>query len=170
MKKQEKIFEVENLAAKIKQAKSLALVDYRGLSANQIANLRSLVKKAGGELQVVKNTLLLRALDKASLEIKDLKIEGPTLALFANEDEINPLKTLVSFGKAQNLLALKFGFFGGEFQDGTRLFQIASLPSKEELQAKLVGLLAQPSQKLVYVLNFNLQKLVVILKGGDNRV
>jgi len=164
MKKQEKIFEVDNLTQKIKQAKSLALVDYRGLTANQIANLRSLIKKAGGELQVVKNTLLLRALEKASFETKDLTIEGPTLALFANEDEINPLKALVSFGKAQNLLALKFGFFDGKFQDGTRLSQIANLPGKEELRAKLVGILAQKPQRFVFILNYNIYKLINVLK------
>lgn len=164
MKKQEKIFEVENLTAKIKEAKSVALADYRGLTAGQMATLRSLVKKAGGKLQVVKNTLLLRALANAKLIEEDLKLEGPTLALFAKEDEFSPLKALVSFGKANNLLALKFGFFEGEFQDSERISQIASLPEKEELRAKLVGLLAQPSHRLVYDLNFNLQKLVIILK------
>lgn len=164
MKKQEKIFEVENLTAKIKEAKSVALADYRGLTAGQMATLRSLVKKAGGKLQVVKNTLLLRALANAKLIEEDLKLEGPTLALFAKEDEFSPLKALVSFGKANNLLALKFGFFEGEFQDSERISQIASLPGKEELRAKLVGLLAQPSHRLVYDLNFNLQKLVIILK------
>lgn len=164
MKKQEKIFEVENLTAKIKEAKSVALADYRGLTAGQMATLRSLLKKAGGKLQVVKNTLLLRALANAKLIEEDLKLEGPTLALFAKEDEFSPLKALVSFGKANNLLALKFGFFEGEFQDSERISQIASLPGKEELRAKLVGLLAQPSHRLVYDLNFNLQKLVIILK------
>lgn len=170
MKKQEKIFEVENLTQKIKEAKSVALVDYRGLTANQFNLLRSLVKKTGGELQVIKNTLFLRALDKTELKTKNLELKGPTLALFANKDEINPLKTLVSFGRANNLLGVKLGFFGGKLQDATRLFQIASLPSEDELRAKLVGILAQPSQRLVYSLNFNLQKLVIILKGGENRV
>lgn len=166
MKKQEKIFEVENLLAKIKEAKAVYLADCRGINAAQTMEIRSKVKKAGGNLQVVKNNLILRALQNAFSKDagEELKIEGPTLALFAKDDEISPLKTLYVFGKASERLALKFGFLGSQFYSGEDLIKIANLPGQNELRAKLVGLLAQQPQRLVFGLNYNLLKLVTILK------
>jgi len=166
MKKQEKIFEVENLTQKIKGSKSLVLADYRGLTANQFNELRKLVKKAGGELQVVKNTLLTRALMNLSIIKKsdDLALTGPSLAIFSPEDEIGPTKALVAFGKNLSLLALKTGFMGENILSSDELMHYVNLPGKEELRLKLVGTLAQPSQRLVLDLNYNLYKLVTILK------
>ena len=171
MKKREKIFEVENLTQKIKDAKSVVLIDYRGLKANQTVTLRSQIKKAGDELQVAKNTLLARALVKAKLlpeakkgEDQVLKLEGPTLVLFAKADEFASLKSLATFGKANELLALKAGFLEGKILSKEELLKLAALPTKDQLRAILVSLLAQPQQRLVYGLNYNLQKLVIILK------
>ncbi|PIU33618.1 50S ribosomal protein L10, partial [Candidatus Shapirobacteria bacterium CG07_land_8_20_14_0_80_39_18] len=99
MKKQEKIFEVENLTAKVKEAKSVVVADYRGIKVSQMNQLRDKVREIGGELQVVKNNLFYRALDQNNYEIEKTKLDGPSLALFANNDEISPLKALANFGK-----------------------------------------------------------------------
>lgn len=170
MKKQEKIFATQNLTQKIKEAKGVILADYRGLKANQANTLRSQIKKVGAEVQVVKNTLLLRALTEAGLlpeaKGKDqvLKLEGPTMALLANEDEITALKAFLLFGKNADVLTLKAGFIEGKILGQEEVSRFASLPNKTELRIKLVGLLTQPTQRLTYDLGFNLQKLVVILK------
>ncbi len=167
MKKQEKIFEVENLAQKVKDSKGVYLADYRGLSAQEANNLRASLRKIGAELQVTKNTLIMRAFEKASLlplpEKSQLELVGPTIALFAGEDEISPLKQLLVLGKAGDKLGLKFGFIEGIFQDGSSLSRLASLPGKTELRAKLMAVLNQPAQRLVFDLNFNLQKLAILL-------
>lgn len=169
MKKQEKILEVDNLTQKIKDAKSVVLIDYKGLKANQTVTLRSQIKKMGDEIRVVKNSLLVRALSNAKLlpeaKGKDevLTLKGPTLALFANVDEFASLKSLVVYGKANELLPLKIGFIGGQIITKEDLLRYALLPTKDQLRAKLVGLLAQPPQRLVYSLNYNINKLVVLL-------
>ena len=93
MKKQDKIFEVQNLSAKIKDAKTVALVDYRGVSANQATELRHKIRESGGDIQVVKNRLFLRALRENRYRVPEKELKGPTLAIFANQDEISPLKT-----------------------------------------------------------------------------
>ena len=166
MKKQDKIFEVENLSAKIKDAKSVALIDYRGIKANQVNQLRDKVREAGGELQVAKNNLFYRALKENSYSVKKGEYTtGPTLALFANADEILPLKALVEFSKGLSLLTLKIGFMAGKIFSGEELTRFAALPGKKELQAKLVGMLANQPQKLVYALNWNIQKLVLTLNA-----
>lgn len=169
MKKTEKIFAVENLSAKIKDAKSVALVDYRGLTVAQITQLREKVKEAGGELQVVKNTLLLRALSENNYTPEKEKLQGQTLALFANSDEIAPLKALAAFAKLISLLPFKIGFMAGKILSADELTKYATLPAKIELQAKLVGLLASQPQRLVYSLNWNLQKLVLVLNAVKNK-
>lgn len=170
MKKQEKIFEVENLTAKIKESKSIVLADYKGLTANQFNQLRSFLRQVGGEVQVVKNTLFLKALAKAGFNLEDFNLEGPSVVVFAKQEEIEPLKTLVSFGKPLGLLALKFGIFDQRCQDSQKLLQIANLPGKDTLKIKLISTLNQPLLRLTFDLSFNLQKLVNILKGGEAKL
>jgi len=164
MKKQDKIFEVQNLAAKIKEAKTVALVDYRGVSANQATELRHKVRETGGDVQVVKNRLFLRALRENSYrQVTEKELEGPTLAIFANQDEITPLKTLVDFAKGAEILGFKIGFMAGRILSGGELKRFAGLPGKEQLQAQLVSLLGSQPSRLTYALNSNLQKLALTL-------
>lgn len=163
MKKQTKIFEVQNLTAKIKDAKAVAVADYRGLKVSQMSQLREAVRQAGGELQVVKNTLFYRALDQNNYQIEKAKLDGPSLALFANSDEISPIKALAAFGKALGLLPFKIGFIARKVYLAEELNKLAALPAKIDLRAKLVSILAIQPRRLAYSLNWNLQKLVLVL-------
>lgn len=170
MKKQEKIYEVENLTAKIKDAKSVAVADYRGLNVSQINQLRDRVREVGGELQVVKNNLFFRALSQNDYKIEKTNLDGPSLALFANNDEISPIKVLANFGKTLGgLLPFKIGFIAGNVYLTEDLNKIAAIPAKIDLQAKLVGLLASQPSRLAYSLNWNLQKLVLVINGIKNK-
>ncbi|MCL5090502.1 MAG: 50S ribosomal protein L10 [Patescibacteria group bacterium] len=163
MKKQNKITEVQSLTNKVKSAKSVALVDYKGIKVKDVTQLRQKIREAGGELQVVKNNLLYRALVANKYKVDKNKFAGTTLAVFANKDEILPLKELVTFGKGLNLLPLKIGFMTGQILTAEDLNRFANLPPKIQLQAKLVSMLASQPQKLVYALNWNIQKLVMAL-------
>lgn len=163
MVKQNKIFEVDNVTAKIKEAKVVALADYRGLTVSQISQLREKVKEAGGELQVIKNTLLLRALRNNRYKLASGDIEGPTIVLFANKDEISLLKVMAEFAKLVNLLPFKIGFMDGLNLSVENLNKYASIPPLNQLQARLVSMLASPPGRLVYALNYNIQKLALVL-------
>lgn len=169
MKKQEKVFEVQNLSAKIKEAKSVALADYKGLNTSQLNDLRNKVKEAGGELQIVKNTLLARALKENNYKVEKADISGSSIALFSLADEISPLKALAAFAKTVSLLPFKIGFMAERLITADELKQLASLPSRFELQTKLVGLLIGQPSRLVYALNWNLQRLVIALNGVKNK-
>lgn len=164
-----KIFTVQNLTQKLKDTKALFLADYRGLSVSQMAELRTQVKKAGGELEVVKNRLLGRAAKEAKVAIADKALTGPTAALWAWEDELGPLKALDDFAKRTGLPKIKFGLFEEKAISLERINELASLPTMNELKAKLVRTLQSPTVKLTNALNWNIQKLVYILKakGGD---
>lgn len=170
MKKQEKIFTVQNLVAKLKEAKTIVLADYRGLTADQMQQLRTMIRKAGGEVIVVKNTLLKRALEESSLPVPDL--EGPTAMTLALEDEIEPIRILGGYQKNLGLLNFKAGVWEDRLLTREELEELSQLPSRNQLFAQLAGLLHSPSLRLINSLSGNQKKLILILKtktrGGDN--
>ena len=170
MPTQKKIFTVQNLTQKLKEAKALVLADYRGLNVAQMADLREEVKKAGGELEVVKNRLLGRAAKEAKVEIGEEVLTGPTAALWAFEDEIGPIKALHDFAQKAGLPKIKFGIFGGKAISLERIKELASLPTMPELKAKLVKTLQSPTFRLTNALGGNMRKLVYILEQESKRV
>jgi len=170
-----KIFTVQNLAEKFKQAKGLILSDYSGLNVDQINKLRGEIKKAGGEFEVVKNNLLRLAAKNSQLfSISNFQLEGPTAALWLYNQDFSPLKVLDNFIRQTELPKIKFGFWEGEEIAQERISELANLPGKEQLRAKLVGLFQSPLSQFLRVLNFNTAKLIFILKtkaeGGENNL
>lgn len=166
MIKQDKIFAVGDITAKIKDAKAVALADYRGITVSQATQLRDKIKSSGGKLQVIKNTLFLRAIRNNNYKIEREKLDGPTIVLFANDDEVSPIKTLATFAKStEGLLPWKIGFMDGRILSAEELEKLANISSKVDLQTKLVGLLFSQPTRLAYALNYNLQKLVLVLNS-----
>ncbi len=161
---------VIKLQEKLSKAKFLVFTDYRGLTMKQLSDLRDKLRDLDAEFTITKNTILERALPTSSFD-------GPTATLFAYDDQISPIKILVKALKDATIGKIKFGFFGppagGEALDEAKILQLASLPTKDELRAKTVGVLVTPLQGIVSVLNGNLRNLVYALnqiklqKGGE---
>jgi len=165
MKKQDKIFTVQNLTEQLREAKSIVLADYRGLTVSQISQLRSQIKKSGGQLLVIKNTLLARALANLNLEVDETSLVGPTAIVIAIEDEMAPLKTVANFAKNAGLPTFKSGIWEGRALSGTQIEELSLLPSKNELIGQLMGVLSSPCVNLAQVISTNPRKLILILKG-----
>ena len=163
-----KIFTVQNLAEKFKQAKGLILTDYSGLKVNQINELRNKIKKAGGEFEVVKNTLLRLAAENSQLSISNFQ-EGPTAALWLYSQDLSPLKILDNFIKQTELPKIKFGFWEGEEINAEKIAELASLPGIDQLRGQLLVFLQSPTFRLANALSWNLKKLILVLKarGGE---
>lgn len=153
---------VNLLKTKISQAKAIVFADASGLSVNLQRELRQKVKLAGGELIVVKNTLL-----KLALGAKELLV-GPTITLLAYEDEIAPLKALAEFARTHDLPKIKAGFLAKEPLTKDQAEALAALPTKVELLAQAIGSLQSPLFGLVNVLQGNLRKLVYVLKAVNS--
>src|SRR3989344_7222818 len=141
------------LTQKVASAKTLAFADYRGITVNQFSEFRKKVKEAGGEVLVTKNTLMKRALSANKLSADDSLLTGPTATIFAYEDEIAPIKISAETAKVSGIPSFKFGFFGNDLLDIAGLNQLAVIPSKLELQAKLVGSISGPLYGIVSVLS-----------------
>ncbi|MBI4038359.1 50S ribosomal protein L10 [Candidatus Daviesbacteria bacterium] len=170
--KQQKIETVLQLQQKLDKSKAVIFADYRGLTMKQLSDLRSKLYEQNAEFTITKNSLLERALPSSIFHLPSSNLEGPTATLFAYNDEISPIKILVKAFKDATLGKVKFGFLGTNSLMEAQIIQLSSLPSKDDLKAKTVGVLAAPLQNMVSVLQANLRNLVYALseiqkqKGG----
>ncbi len=163
MNREEKAARVEELAEKIGSSPAMFLADYRGLTVAEASELRNEMRRAGAVFQVVKNSLMERAADQAS--VPDLKqfLEGPTAVAFCPDEGVAAAKVLTKFAKELKPLQIKGGILDGEAVDLERIEFLASLPSLEELQAKLVGMLQSPLRGLAGVCAGPMRGLVTVL-------
>ncbi len=159
----------KSLAEKVARAKTLIFANYHGLSVNQITTLRAKIKEAGGELLVAKNTLLKRALLTNDLQATDDQLAGPTAAIFAYEDEITPVKEAATLAKILGTPQFKFGFFSGKLLGTTDIENLAKIPSRDILQAKVVGALSSPIYGIVSVLQANIRGLVSVIDQASKK-
>ncbi len=158
-----KIESVSSLDEKVRRAKTIAFVDYHGLTVSQVSILRDKIKVAGGEMTVAKNTLVKRALLKNQLPDTSSQLAGPTATVFSYEDEVAPIKAIAESIKTTGLPKFKFGFFGSNLLDSAALENLAKIPGREILQGQVVGMIAAPLKGLVNVLNANIRNLTVVL-------
>lgn len=164
--KKAKDFKIENVGVldeKVKRAKTIAFVDYHGLTVGQISSLRDKIREAGGEMTVAKNTLVKRALLLNKLPDTSRGLAGPTATVFSYEDEVAPIKAIADSIKLTGLPKFKFGFFGQNILDAAGLENLAKIPGREILQGQVVGIIAAPLKGIVNVLNVNLRNLAVVL-------
>ncbi len=168
MVNQLKIYAVEDLKAKLAEAKAIALVDYQGLTANQFATLRQRVQQAGGQVQVVKNRLLMRALGDLGVEL-DKPLTGQTAVVWGEAMEMEPLweikKAMDEWQKPQ----LKWGVYQRQMLSHDELARLVNLPGKETLYAQLAAGLANSLQRLVYSLSFPQRQLLLVLKAAAEK-
>ena len=145
----EKATTVAEVHEKLKAAKVAIVTEYRGLTVAQITRLRGEIRQAAGEYQVIKNTLARRALKDTPYGALDRLLEGPNGWVFGYEDPVVLSKTLIKFVQENEKLSIKGGLLEGEFMDQAKVKVLAQMPSRPELQAKLLALLQTPAVELL---------------------
>jgi len=161
--KPEKVAAVERIVEKLRSNEVYYLVDFRGLSVGDATELRSRLRANGADLMVVKNTLAKRAAAEAGIEGLDQLFEGPTAIAYCGADPVAPAKTLVGFVKEKKKLVIKGGFLQSHILLQAQVEQLAQMPSREELIARVVGGIAAPLYGLANVLTGPIRGLVVAL-------
>ena len=144
---------VEEISGAIKDAASVVVVDYRGLTVAEDTQLRKQLREAGVSYKVYKNTLVSRAVEGTEFEGLREVLEGPSAFAISTDDATAPARILAKFAKTAPKLEIKAGVVEGTFYDADGMKAIASVPSREELLSKLLGSLQSPIANLARVLN-----------------
>ena len=154
---------IEELARELSSSQLAVLTDYRGLTVSEISNLRRKLRDAGVSYHVTKNTLTRSAAEKVHMSGVSPLLAGPTAIAFAHGDLAQAAKALRDFAKSSKEFTIKGGLLNGRALDAAEVANLADLPSREVLVAKVLGLIQSPMTGLVTVLNGPVRNLAYVL-------
>lgn len=160
--KQQKQKIIEDLKEEITKQKTVIFADLTGLKVEDLSILRKRLKAADSKLKVARKTLLKLAFKEKGLEIDEKRLEGEIALIFGYRDEISPAKIVYEFSQENPNLKILGGFIGNKFYEPEEIINLAQLPTREELLARLVGSIFAPATNFVRVLQGNMRNLIHI--------
>lgn len=150
MARPDKVAAVEETRERFERSAAAVVTDYRGLSVDELQELRRALRGSNAEYRVVKNTLTRLAARDAGVNIPDELLTGPTALTFCREEPVGPAKVLQEFSRRHPGLVVKGAVFDGQVLSAEEAMKLAELSSREELLARLAGmmetLVAQPAR------------------------
>jgi len=154
---------LEDLKEKIAKQKAIIFVDFSGLKAKDLFDLRKRLKKVNSELKVTKKTLLALVFKEKKLKIDIEKLKGEIAVIFGFQNEIPLAKIAYQFSQENKNLKILGGFSENKFVEPEKIIELAQLPTKEELLARLVSSVSSPISNFINVLQGNIKGLIYIL-------
>src|SRR3989344_514679 len=146
---------LKSFSQDLESAKGVVFTQYSGMTVKEIDKLRKDLRKENVKFQVIKVTLLKKALEKLGIDISKLKYNGPLAVALSAEEETTPARLLKKLSKENTKIVLGGGVFNKDLVDVAVVNQLASLPSKHKLLAQLASVIAGPARGLVMVLSGN---------------
>jgi large subunit ribosomal protein L10 len=165
MPTQRKIESVADISDKLARTQLTLVTDYRGLTVAEISDLRKRLRDTGAELIVAKNTLTLRAAKETGYEALESLLSGPTALTFAYQDASKTAKAINDFNRGPKKLVVRGGMLGKSLLGSNVLDQVASLPTREQVLAQIVGGVAAPVAGVVGVLNAAVTNVLYVLQA-----
>jgi large subunit ribosomal protein L10 len=159
-----KVSRVQELTERLKDAKAIVLVDYKGINIEEVDNLRGRMRESQVDYFVSKNTFIKKALNTLGISLLDESLVGPTAVAISKEDEIAPARELALFNKEvmadKDFPTFKMGYVDGRLFNKQELEQLAKLPPKEQLLSMMLSGFNGPITGFVYTLKGIINKFV----------
>lgn len=155
----------QELKKSIEESKTSVVCDFKGLTVEQLSQLRTQLREFGAEMKVVKKTLMQIAIKDAKIDLDVKKMEGQLAIVYGGEDEVGSPRVLNKFAKGNDKLKILAGILEQRAISDVEVKNLANLPSKQELLAKVVGGIKAPISGFVGVLSGSLKKVVYALNA-----
>ncbi|MCD6482416.1 MAG: 50S ribosomal protein L10 [Candidatus Izimaplasma sp.] len=151
--------EVKVLMEKMQNVNSFVILDYSGLTVQQVSKLRRELTANGCEMKVIKNNITKRAAAAVGYtELADT-LAGPNAVAFSYEDSVSAAKTVYEFAKANKALELKVGVVDGEYMDNEKIMKIATIPTREVLLTMIAAGIMQPIKEVAMAIHMHVENL-----------
>ncbi len=170
MLKAEKERVVAELVERLRTSDTMIVADYRGLGVGDLQGLRGNLRPVGAEFRIAKNTLTTIAAGRAGIEGMDSLLEGPTALVLAYDDPVQASKIVTDFVRTSRVLTVRGGVMGNRLVSPPDIDALATLPPREELLARLVGMLASPLARVVGVLGGPVRSLPYVLNARADQL
>jgi large subunit ribosomal protein L10 len=161
----QKAVQIGELADQLQRSQLTIVTDYRGLTVTDLQNLRSTLRPLNAEFRVAKNTLTRIAAEQVGIDVMQPVLEEPTALVFAYEDIVSVSKAVNDFVRTSRVLKVRGGVLQNQLLDPDAVESIATMPSKQELQGKFLGLLVSPMSRTVGVLSGPSRSLAYLLNA-----
>ena len=168
--REQKEAQVAVLNDRVANMKSAVIIDYKGMKVKETEELRKNLRAKAVDFHIAKVSLARLVFRKQGIEISEEMLKKPVAIAFAMEDEVSGAKEIDAFAKKNEFIKILGGILENKYIDAVKVSQLASLPSKQELYARLVGTIAGPARGLVSVLAGNTRGLVNILSARKDKI
>src|SRR5215208_4252710 len=160
---------IDELSEQLTRANLVIVTVSRGLKVGDLQTLSGNLRTSGAEIHIAKNTLTRIAAGNAGVAGLDPLLEGPSALVFSFEDAVQTAKAVSDFVRTSRILAVKGGVMGGRSVTAADVEALATLPSREELQARLLGMLVSPMARTLSVLSGPSRSMVYLLHARADR-
>ena len=169
MPTQEKVETLEDFKSRLDGVKTLLVTEYRGLTVQQLSDLRKQLRGVSAQYKIVKNRLAKLAMTDGGLAQLHPHLKGPTGMVISKADPVAVAKALHTFARTNQALAIKAGFVEGQMLPASELKALSELPSKEAIRAQLIAAIEGPLAQIVGLLQASQRDLAYVLsERGKN--